>query len=766
MATKLERYYSTIPSIYAPGNNKFVTAILQAWAEADESVVAQILETRDQLFIATADREFLNMLGSNVDVNRPQYIALSDAYYRELIVKLSYAPKQIRKTFYDVLDIFWGPTYSRANLICDTLEEYDLGTPAGLTGAITFVKNSAVINGSGTFFTSELNIGDYIKFIGDDNTSFQKIALIVNDEKLYLESAYLGSSKTGDGKFYTAKVLTYKADNDDETSLDLSPIYFVDLAAATADEIANSINSANVKIASSTIRTILSDDKYFVNIRTKTPGTTGSIQITGGTANAILGFDTEKYTIDDLQNSTIIYEITPRQLIIEVPRLIARLERTLKGAWHIHDDITGVILDVDNITKTLLVNLSEEVEEDELVGKIFTQGIYEFVIIGNSAGMNNVTIEFNLGEDLLFIQEDGAQTFTFGAALSVNVPHNLNNSFPNIQIYNEFDDAILPQLITSLDGNNSKVDFTSAQSGSISVLTQNHVFADAGTTWNIAHNLNEQYLNIAIYNSSSEVIMPDEIEVTDADNLVVSFNDAQNGRVGLLIGDVFDFPVAATTWVINHNLGSKYVVTTIYDENDKVIIPDNIHIINKNSCEITFDIAQAGKAVVNAGGQTGNSSLRILNPAYPNSYVYDLNNSFTLTSRRATLNQNISTNDLIVNLIVNDAAGIPNEEGHFIINFGKANQEGPIPYKGRIDNQELIVDPLYIFKNDHLIGDIINYVASTSAYIPRKKGQDYPIYVTGTEEALLEAQKFIEKLKAVGVVLEWVVKKPQYRFEC
>ncbi len=770
MTSKLHRYYSNIPSIYNPTVNKMVNGLIEAWAEADENIVTQLSETKNQLFVETAENQYLDALGNNVDINRPLYIALSDIYFRDLIEKMSYAPKQVRQTFYDVLDIFWGPTYSRANFINEASENYNFGSVAGITGQITFTNNSAIVSGVGTFFTSELSVGDYIRLTENNNEYFVRVNNIVSDTKLYLDTAYLNATNTSTAKKITPKTLIVKIDNDvNTTTLYLNPKFFPNLSSITAAEIASAINNESDRITAESVQwTVPPYPSYtFINLRTNTPGLCGKIQVTGGTANSLLTFYTTVNTVYDLVRSTLIYEINPREMIVAIPNLVARIERSLYGATHIHYDITGIVLNVDNIAKTILVNLSESVTVDELIGKTFTQNIYEYIITGNTAGQSSVTISLNAGSDLNFIQGDGAQSFNYGPTTQTTLTHNLNQIRANVQLYNS-DDEIFLSSVTGTGVNTTQLDFATSQIGKAVIATQNNVFPQAtpATSWSINHALSSQYLNCIIYNNSDEVIaFGPLVTAIDANNLTVDFASASTGYVALMIPDyIHTQGGSSNTWNISHNLGTKYNHVTVYNSSNEIIIPDIVKVIDKNTMQITFSSAITGKAVISSGGSDVSGSFRLLNPLYTNSYIYNPNGNFTLTNKRCLLNQNITANDLILNLTVDDASDIPDQKGFLIFNFGKANQEGPVPYSGRPNNESLVINPLYTFTKNHLLGDIINYASSETAFVPRSNGSDFPAFITGTEEALKLVQNLIRRIKAVGVVLKFIVQRPEYRF--
>jgi hypothetical protein len=53
---------------------------------------------------------------------------------------------------------------------------------------------------------------------------------------------------------------------------------------------------------------------------------------------------------------------------------------------------------------------------------------------------------------------------------------------------------------------------------------------------------------------------------------------------------------SSATWSFVHNLGAQYPVFTIYDQNNKVIIPANIEATNASTATITFASAVSGSA--------------------------------------------------------------------------------------------------------------------------------------------------------------------------
>lgn len=53
-----------------------------------------------------------------------------------------------------------------------------------------------------------------------------------------------------------------------------------------------------------------------------------------------------------------------------------------------------------------------------------------------------------------------------------------------------------------------------------------------------------------------------------------------------------------TLWAIVHNGDTKRLICQIYDENEKLVYPDEVEIIDENVIAVSFNVAQAGSAKI------------------------------------------------------------------------------------------------------------------------------------------------------------------------
>lgn len=107
---------------------------------------------------------------------------------------------------------------------------------------------------------------------------------------------------------------------------------------ATAEEmqkILSRIKGATVEVVTESLT-----GNKFINIRTNTPGPTGSVEIYSSAIATALGLDVGAYDLLKLDQRVVVYNINPNELLIEIPAVIPALRRTLRGSHHFHADST------------------------------------------------------------------------------------------------------------------------------------------------------------------------------------------------------------------------------------------------------------------------------------------------------------------------------------------------------------------------------------------------------------------------------------------
>jgi hypothetical protein len=139
-------------------------------------------------------------------------------------------------------------------------------------------------------------------------------------------------------------------------------------------------------------------------------------------------------------------------------------------------------------------------------------------------------------------------------------------------------------------------------------------------------------------------------------------------------------------------------------------------------------------------------------------------NTFTITRQKAELQQSISKGNVYTSVAVDDTSLFENPSGELIFGFGTSQQEGPVKYRGIANSTTILLDPSYTFRNDHNSGTLLNVISKREPYTPVKNGTDLAIYLTSPSGAREVVQSILEKLAAAGIILNFVILSPKYKY--
>jgi hypothetical protein len=191
-----------------------------------------------------------------------------------------------------------------------------------------------------------------------------------------------------------------------------------------------------------------------------------------------------------------------------------------------------------------------------------------------------------------------------------------------------------------------------------------HTQSSAASTWTVSHNLGVQYPNVTVYDNNNNVIIPQTIVATDANTLTLTFGSAVAGYAIAGIGGIINvqgrttqqYFTASTTWSFAHNLGDKYVSLQVFDDAFEMMIPTTIRLVDFTSSLLLFDSASSGYAVATIGGDLpaisssyAGYTLQVANSApYSASWVAAVNVAVTTAQTASYAN----------NFIVSGSVGI------------------------------------------------------------------------------------------------------------
>ena len=350
--------------------NPVLNAILRGFAQGDEDVSTALQETKASLFVKTAEAQQLDVIASSLGVSRPGSLGLSDTAFQNLVPPLSLGAKQVRSAFYNAMDAFYGPEFSRANLIT-------LNTDTSLFDLRLADSLSFTVDG-GEVQTITIRTTSGIANVGAGTTPGQATALELNnllkDNLTGVTSEILVDPIT---KIETVRVLTTTPGlrGSLQFSVTRTALTFnIPGDTVVGPAIGAVLNNRQVNIQGDfTNRGILPGDTANFTLADGTPTsrivdsvammtntsngestvftfTTDSTAIQADAALAelinITGdrpvptpilFPLEKAELLKQDQRTAVYEITPNNVIIELPAVLPSLQRGLKGALHVHN---------------------------------------------------------------------------------------------------------------------------------------------------------------------------------------------------------------------------------------------------------------------------------------------------------------------------------------------------------------------------------------------------------------------------------------------
>ena len=129
--------------------------------------------------------------------------------------------------------------------------------------------------------------------------------------------------------------------------------------------------------------------------------------------------------------------------------------------------------------------------------------------------------------------------------------------------------------------------------------------SEPAVSWAVPHNLNTTSINAQVFDGLGRTIIPDEIEIVDPNNISISFGAAFAGKVVVLTGHfdgnvkpTYSYThfqeTSSTTWTIDHNLGYNPIVRVFIGNNE--VQPLSVVHNTTNQTTLTFSTPQVGVA--------------------------------------------------------------------------------------------------------------------------------------------------------------------------
>lgn len=279
---------------------------------------------------------------------------------------------------------------------------------------------------------------------------------------------------------------------------------------------------------------------------------------------------------------------------------------------------------------------------------------------GDGSGLTNLTFD-----------QAATVVHTFNNTISESVVHSFNSSNVLVSVYDSNYNQFIPERVNIFDPNKVNIEFAETSSGYVVVARGGHILSgslenavllngESGSFYLDYNNL----VNVpsGIVSSSTQVDLAQAFG-TASHALTASYALNAGGGTGVgfpfsgsaeisgslfvsggtisgsFVGDgsgltgigVVEFPTVSDTFtnvtssLVTHNFSTKNIVVNVYDENDFVIVPNQIQLLDSSSLQVTFTSPKSGTVVVAKGGHivSGNNQNSILLNNQSGSYYLD-----------------------------------------------------------------------------------------------------------------------------------------------
>lgn len=512
--------------------------------------------------------------------------------------------------------------------------------------------------------------------------------------------------------------------DDTEITITFEDEDFVDINAATAQEIATAISNRTKGRLVGSVLTDARTSERFINIRTSTLGSQGFVQVLGGEAQRVLQFP----EIRPVTQGLATWDVTRFQGTDEmVYTHTAGPIPDLKAAGVVRGDFVTIRadsgFDIDN-TGTYEISFVD----DGVFRIINPEGVVESGI--TQSNVDDFTFyRPDLG-NVLLSQRPAAIVEVNPKELTVLLPVTSPITKRTLKGGHHFHGAVT--RVTAETASTITLDSSVGFPDPAGVtrplldrkLSSSVIESVSGTTITLLNSQNWPAAGAIYSNTTKQFYFYDTLNGDDLENVTPTPPTS-------IVGD--------TVHYVEH-----YLYTGVTGNQLTGVFPD------------PTILGLDGKEVATAGAE--------IIEDFPGSFLYDPNAPFTASELGSQLSEDIFLGDTKTLLLVDDVADWP-DTGSFVLEFGTHEEEGPIKYLSKIGDSALIVDPSHIFQKEHLTGTGIRLLRQIGAIAPRVDGSDFMVYTTSTSPARDLLAEYLRLIAASGISFRFIIKVPEQKWE-
>ena len=687
---KQESLHDRLPEVFNTRNNLNWKAIVEAIGLGDDESAELIEAVRQQFFVKTANRPYLDRLGANNNVNRPRFVGMDDATFRRYVPVLAYQPKQVKLILDILLDIFFFKDSTTTFIESGLAEPFNLVDGWELILKIDDDPNKEeLITFIDQDFT-DITAATADEVVGAINRQSRNFYAVKFEDSVRKRTFVRLFTRTIGSKGFMSveggranDALRFVDSFNDEAGVSNNAQWDIQLIG---DEVSQTYVGGN----NPQIDSVQAGDIIVLDL----PGNTGSFRIT----EIDLGSQTIKYrnlfATEGLVTQTndrqvkllfdytaatykqrrraIVWDINPGEIIVELPTSPPVVKRNRKGAAHINGE------------EAVMVgrNSDTELEADDIStwptdGGFFLLEPEQQIKTRHLTSLEDIVLDYNFKGRL--------------------------TSKENLYKY----DAIVGNTITGI---------SPALPQTSEVLS-----ADIDTIVRNGNEMTVTTLTPHKYNVDQDVFIQDSVPVS-----------------GL------------TEYTPNGTFTVTEVVTpTVF----------KVRSVGDNG-QSTGGVTRAERIGLSPSGSKLILHSSPLQPRKTGPYIWDPNSEFVLSSLTTNLTAEIRAGDTARGVEV-EPNDILNQQGFLIFDYGTEQQEGPVRYFFKANEEIIAIDPSYVFQKNHNVGSSVTMIRRRGAHVLDGTGKDFPPYITDTSAARAVLIELMQQVKSVGIFIDFLVRFPE-----
>ena len=809
---KTDRLHDSLPRFLKTRSNPNWKALIETLGEQDDNLTALIQEVRKQFFVKTASRPYLDRLGANFKVSRPQSVGMDDITFRQYIPVLAYQPKQVKLILDQLLDIFffkestsafsqsigyapfaledgWGLEYTvdqitEENITFESSDFSDIGNATAEEVAAAI--NRKAVNSFAIVFDDRVQKRKFVRIF--TNTVGSKGSIKVTGGRSNIALKFIGFNESaGNGADTTWTITKVGAtmtwQQTGGVSANLQNVQVGDVAIIDAPGNEGSFVITNIDVSNATF----SYENAF--------GTAGSLDHSLDPDSYVKFMTPEQLVIYTRDSRAVVWETSPGQIIVEMPASPPVVKRSLAGSAHVN----GLTSGITGRTGSTILELDDAEDWPLNGGQFVIQEVKEVQTRYLTSS------EDTLSSNTFNTRFDKQQIYTYTS----KVGNELQGITPDLPLQSDLFEFDIDTISRDNSGNVTVVTTSSQDLAVGEIVRIQSAVSDLSTTGqrvdvSVADTATDVATKAAVVLSSlsdfSASSIGNVITVTNSTNGIttdaadvdagVVVNVAQQGTAGL--PEITEIDVSAGTAYDVAGNGLRFTINSADDTtqyhiwfnvvdgtNEQVNpgfddIPTGTYEITEVVSDTEFKFFSLGESGNGNGGvvrsdriaMADSGSIAYLTSARlgtgilgPN--IWDPNAAYVLSSLTTNTQDEVKAGTTVPTIEIDAINNIPDEEGFVIFSFGTENEEGPVRYLYKPTDSSMQLDPAYIFKNNHEVGSGITVIRRRGAHVISTTGKEYSPYLTDPGTAREILQELLRSVKSVGIFIEFLVRYPQ-----